>query len=50
MISKESQIIYLLTGWLPSIEKDDQIKPLSAKEWSIVAQKIYKSEPSSNFF
>ena len=44
MISKECQIIYLLTGWLPSIEKDDQIKPLSAKEWSIVAKKIYESE------
>ena len=44
MISKESQIIYLLTGWLPSIEKDNQIKPLSAREWSKVAQKIYESE------
>ncbi len=44
MISKESQIIYLLTGWLPSIVKDDQMKPLSAREWSKVAQKIYTSE------
>ena len=44
MTSKESKIIYLLTGWLPSIERVDKTNPLSATEWSSLARKIYDSE------
>lgn len=44
MIDINSRVIYLLTGWLPTNEKENQVKPLSAREWSNVAQKIYAAD------
>ena len=44
MIDVNSQIIYLLTGWMPSIDKENQEKPLSSNEWSVVARKLYSKD------
>ena len=44
MIDINARVIYSLTAWLPSSEKENQIYPLTAREWSDVAQKIYKAD------
>ena len=42
MINSNSQTIYLLTGWLPSVDKDNKETPLSNKEWNNLAAILYK--------
>jgi len=44
MIDINSRVIYSLTAWLPTSEKKNQIYPLTAREWSDVAKKIYKAD------
>jgi hypothetical protein len=44
MIDINARVIYSLTAWLPTSEKENQIYPLTAREWSDVAQKIYKAD------
>jgi len=44
MLSKDSKTIFLLTSWLPKLDKENPLKPLSAREWSIVTKRIVESE------
>lgn len=44
MLSKDSKTIFLLTSWLPKLDKENPLKPLSARQWSIVTKKIVESD------
>ena len=44
MIDVNSQIIYLLTGWMPSIDKENHENPLSSNEWTVVARKLHSKD------
>ena len=44
MIDINARVIYSLTAWLPTSKKENQVHPLSAREWSDVAKKIYKAD------
>ena len=41
MLDINSQIIFLLTGWMPSINKENQEKPLTSNEWTVVGRKLH---------
>tara|TARA_B100002052_G_scaffold15798_1_gene12628 strand:+ start:14790 stop:16274 length:1485 start_codon:yes stop_codon:yes gene_type:complete len=41
MIDINSQMIYLLTGYMPTLDKENKLKPLTPDEWTVVAKKLY---------